>query len=275
MYNINEIQDFKYITFPSFEEYDDIFHCFTTRAGGVSEGSFASMNIGFSTGDNDENVKRNIEIMAERLNLNVDDIVETHQTHTNNIMYVTEEHKGRIFTEGIENNIKNIDGIYTDKTNLTLMSFHADCTPVFLYDPIKKVIGLAHAGWRGTVQNIGGVMVKAFINDFNSDPKDIKAAIGPSLCKECFEVDEDVKDLFVATDESFMDFMDTKGIKYYFNLWEINKYLLLKEGLRGENIEISGICTKCRNDLLFSHRGQGGKRGLMTGLLMMKKLPPL
>lgn len=289
MYNINEIQDFKYITFPSFEKYDEIFHGFTTRAGGVSEGSFASMNLGFSTGDNNENVRRNIEIMAEKLNLNVDDIVETHQTHTNNIMYVTEENKkerghtstnGKPPKEGVKEcpqiertergQLKDIDGLYTDKKNLVLMSFHADCTPVFLYDPVKKVIGIVHAGWRGTIQNIAGVMVRAFIKDFNSEPKDIKAAIGPSLCKECFEVDEDVKDLFVATDESFMNFMETKGVKYHFNLWEINKYLLLKEGLKEENIEISGICTKCRNDLFFSHRGQGGKRGLMTGLLMMK-----
>lgn len=269
MYNINEIQDFKYITFPSFEEYDDIFHCFTTRAGGVSEGTFASMNLGFSTGDDDKNVKRNIEIMAERLNLDIDNIVETHQTHTNNIMYVTDEHKGKVL-ELTDSNLKDIDGVYTDKRNLILMSFHADCTPVFFYDPVKKVIGLAHAGWRGTVQNIGGVMAKALIKDFNSDPKDIKVAIGPSLCDLCFEVDKDVADLFLATDVKFKDFMETKGVKYYFNLWEINKYLLLKEGLKEENIEIAGICTKCRNDLFFSHRGQGGKRGLMTGLLMMK-----
>ncbi len=269
MYNINEIQDFKYITFPSFEKYDDIFHGFTTRAGGVSEGSFASMNLGLSTGDNDGNVRRNIEIMAERLNIDAGDIVETHQTHTNNIMYVTQEHKGKIYSEENER-IRDIDGLYTDKKNLVLMSFHADCTPVFLYDPVKKVIGMVHAGWRGTIQNIAGVMVRAFIKDFDSAPEDIRAVIGPSLCRDCFEVDEDVKDLFVATDERFTDFMDKRGIKYYFNLWEINKYLMMKEGMRTENIEISGACTKCRNDLFFSHRGQGGKRGLMTGLLMLK-----
>lgn len=269
MYNINEIQDFKYITFPTFEKYNDILHGFTTRAGGVSEGSFASMNLGFSTGDIDENVSKNIEIMAERLSINVDDIVETHQTHTNNIMYVTEEHKGKIFSEENER-IRDIDGIYTDKRNLVLMSFHADCTPVFFYDSVKKVIGLAHAGWRGTIQNIAGSMVKAFVNDFNSDPKDIKAAIGPSLCWDCFEVDEDVKDLFVAADKKFIEFVRKRGNKYYFDLWKINEYLMLKEGMKEENIEISGVCTKCRNDLFFSHRGQGGKRGLMTGILMMK-----
>lgn len=270
MYTINEIKDFKYITFPSLEKHNDIFHCFTTRAGGVSEGPFSSMNIGFGTGDSSENVKKNMEIMINRLKLDIDNIVETHQTHTNNCVYVTEEHKGKVLLEYSQTGMKDIDGIYTDKKNITLMSFHADCTPIFLYDPVKRVIGLAHAGWRGTVQNIGGIMIRKFKEMFNSDPKDIIAAIGPSLCQNCFEVDEDVKDLFLENDKHFNDFMIQKGVKYHFDLWEINKYLLLKEGLDKQNIEISGACTKCRNDLFFSHRGQGGKRGLMAGLIMMK-----
>ncbi|MGD9568796.1 MAG: peptidoglycan editing factor PgeF [Sedimentibacter sp.] len=267
MYNLNENQGFKYITFPSFEKYDNLVHCFTTRKGGVSQGSFESMNIGFSTGDRDENIKRNIEIMAENLGINVEDIVETNQTHTNNIKYVTEEHKGRVFGETA---FKDVDGIYTDKRNLALMSFHADCTPVFFYDPVKKVIALAHAGWRGTLLNIAGIMVKALVKNFNSDPKDIITAIGPSLGACCFEVDKDVADMFLDENEELKKFMEIKGIKYHFNLWEINKYLLMREGIKEENIEISGICTKCNNDMFFSHRVQGGKRGLMAGILMMK-----
>lgn len=267
MYKLNEIEDFEYITFPTFEKYDDLLHCFTTRKGGVSRGSFESMNIGFSTGDSNENVKRNIEIMAERLSIKVDDIVETNQTHTNTIKYVTEEHKGKVFEESP---FKDVDGIYTDKRKLVLMSFHADCTPVFFYDSVKKVIGLAHAGWRGTLLNIAGKMVKAFVNDFNSDPKDIKTAIGPSLGSCCFEVDKDVADLFLSENEDYRNFMKIRGPKYHFNLWGINKYLLMKEGINEENIEVSGICTKCNNDLFFSHRGQGGKRGLLAGILMMK-----
>jgi YfiH family protein len=267
MYTLNEKQDFKYITFPSFENYNDIIHCFTTRKGGVSSGAFESMNVGFSTGDSDANVKRNIEIMAERLGINVYDIVETNQTHTNTVKYVTEQHKGRVFGE---TTFKDVDGIYTDKKNLALMSFHADCTPVFFYDPIKKVIALAHAGWRGTLLNIVGIMVRALVNDFNSDPKDIKIAIGPSLGSCCFEVDKDVADMFLDENKEFIKYMEIKEPKYHFNLWEINKYLLMKEGIKEENIEISGICTKCNNDMFFSHRGQGGKRGLLSGILMMK-----
>lgn len=267
MYTLNEIQDFKYITFPTFEKHTDLLHCFTTRKGGISEGFFESMNIGFSTGDRDENVKRNIEIMAEKLNINVENIVETNQTHTNNIKYVTDEYKGYVFKDSP---FKDVDGIYTDKRNLVLMSFHADCTPVFYYDPVKKVIALAHAGWRGTLFNITGKMVIELVNKFDSDPKDIITAIGPSLGSCCFEVDKDVADLFLAENKEFGKYMEFKNPKYHLNLWKINKYLLMKEGIKEENIELSSLCTKCNNNMFFSHRGQGGKRGLLAGILMMK-----
>lgn len=267
MYNLNEIQDFKYLTFPSLEKHEHLFHCFTTRLGGVSEGQFASMNLGFGTGDKEENVSENYKIMAEKLNIKIEDIVETDQTHTNNIRYVTEKDKGRAMKEP---DYTNVDGLFTDKKNIALMTFHADCTPLFFYDPIKEVIGMAHAGWRGTLQNIAGEMVKAFINDFNCDAANIKSVIGPSLGSCCFEVDKDVADMFISADKKYKDFMKIKGEKYHFDLWEINKYNMIKEGMKESNIEISGLCSKCHNDLLFSHRGQKGKRGLMCGIIMMK-----
>lgn len=267
MYNLNEIQDFKYLTFPSLEKHENLFHCFTTRLGGVSEGQFASMNIGFGTGDKEENVSENYKIMAEKLNIKIEDIVETDQTHTNNIRYVTEKDKGRAMKEP---DYTDVDGLFTDKKNIALMTFHADCTPLFFYDPVKEVIGMAHAGWRGTLQNIAGEMVKAFINDFNCDAANIKSVIGPSLGSCCFEVDKDVADMFITADLKYKDFMKIKGEKYHFDLWEINKYNMIKEGMKESNIEISGLCSKCHNDLLFSHRGQKGKRGLMCGIIMMK-----
>jgi YfiH family protein len=203
----------------------------------------------------------------ERLGINIEDIVETAQTHTNNIMYVDENHKGRAMKDP---KYTDIDGIYTDKKNLALMSFHADCNAVFFYDPVKKLIGLSHAGWRGTMSNITGKMVKA-LTELGSNPSDIKAAISPSLGRCCFEVDKDVAELFISTDIKYKEFMVTMGEKYHFDLWEINKFNMIKEGMNEKNIEIAGLCTKCRNDLFFSHRGQKGKRGLMSGIIMMKQ----
>lgn len=267
MYKLNELQDFKYLTFPSLEEHENLFHCFTTRLGGVSEGQFASMNLGFGTGDNEENVSKNYKIMAQKLNIKIEDIVETDQTHTSNIRYVTEKDKGRAMKEPY---YEDVDGLFTDKKNIALMTFHADCTPLFFYDSAKEVIGIAHAGWRGTLQNIAGIMVKAFIKKFGSDPENIKSAIGPSLGQCCFEVDKDVADMFISADLKYKDFMKMNGEKYHFDLWEINKYNMMKEGMKTSNIEISGLCSKCHNDLLFSHRGQKGRRGLMCGIIMMK-----
>lgn len=268
MYTLNEIDEFKYITLPSLEKYDDLFHCFTTRFGGVSEGNFSSMNLGMSTDDNRSYINKNYEILSQKLSINLHDIVKTCQSHTANIRYTTEKDKGKIFdkTPGY----KDVDGLITDKKNIALSTSHADCTPIFFYDPQKKVIGMAHAGWRGTVENITGKMIQQFINDFGSKPEDIIAAIGPSLGQCCFEVDKDVAETFLSVNKQYENFMEIIGNKYNFDLWAINKYIMINEGLKVENIEISGLCTKCNNDLFFSHRGQKGKRGLMLGIIMMK-----
>ena len=268
MYKINEENKFKYLTFSSLEKYTELLHCFTTRLGGVSEGFFASMNLGMSTDDNVENIYINYEILSRTLSLNLFDMVKTSQTHTANIRYATEEDKGKIFDETPGYN--DVDGLITDKKNIAISTSHADCTPIFFYDPVKKVIGMAHAGWRGTIKNIAGIMVQKFVMDFNSNPKDIIAVIGPSLGQCCFEVDKDVAEIILSTNKDYEKFMKIKGIKYHFDLWTINKYILLNEGLKEENIEISELCTKCNNDLFFSHRGQKGKRGLMSGIIMMK-----
>lgn len=266
MYKINEKGSFEYLTFPILDEYDEVLHCFTTRKGGVSQGPYESMNLGMGTGDDEERVRKNYYIMAEKLGIDLGDLVETDQTHTSNIRYVTEEDKGRAM---MDPEYTDVDGLYTDKKNLALMSFHADCNAVFFYDPVKKLIGLSHAGWRGTMLNITGKMIRA-LGELGSRPSDLVGAISPSLGPCCFEVDKDVADLFISSDIKYKDFMVTKGQKYHFDLWEINKYNMVKEGMDEGNIQIAGLCTKCRNDLFFSHRGQKGKRGLMSGLIMMK-----
>nr|WP_312577274.1 peptidoglycan editing factor PgeF [Sedimentibacter sp.] len=268
MYKINEKNKFKYLTFSSLEKYLDLFHCFTTRLGGVSEGCYESMNLGMRTDDKVENIYKNYEILADSLSINLRDMVKAYQTHTSNIRYVTEDDKGKIYDE--TPGYKDVDGLITDKQNIILSTSHADCTPIFFYDPVRRVIGMAHAGWRGTVKNIAGNMIQKFAEDFNSNPKDIIAVIGPSLGQCCFEVDKDVAEIILSTNKDYEEFMEIKGIKYHFDLWAINKYILLSQGLKSENIEISGLCTKCNNDLFFSHRGQKGKRGLMSGIIMMK-----
>lgn len=268
MYRINEVDKFKYLTFSSLEKYDELFHCFTTRHGGVSTGAFASMNLGMSTGDEKSDIEKNYEILSEKLYINLENMVKSDQTHSSNIKYVNDEYKGRIFDE--KYCYTDVDGLITDKKNIALATSHADCTPIFFYDSIKKIIGMAHAGWRGTVDDIAGKMADRFINDFNSNPEDINAVIGPSLGQCCFEVDEDVYRIFMNINPEYKQYLKVSGSKYYFDLWAINKSILIKKGLNEENIETAGLCTKCNNDLFFSHRGQKGKRGIMLGIIMMK-----
>jgi len=268
MYKINEQDKFKYITFSSLEKYPELFHCFTTRLGGASEGCYTSMNLGLSTEDDIEHIVRNYETLSENLSFNLYDMVKTCQTHSSSIKYATDEDKGKIFNK--TPGYSDVDGLITDKKNIIIATSHADCTPIFFYDSVKKVIGMAHAGWRGTIKNIAGNMVQKFVKDFNCNPKDIVAVIGPSLGQCCFEVDEDVAEMILSINKDYKQFMEVKGIKYHFDLWAINKYILLNEGLEERNIEISELCTKCNNDLFFSHRGQKGKRGLMLGILGMR-----
>lgn len=269
MYEMNESGEFKYITFPVLNRFPKLLHCFTTRFGGVSEGPFASMNMGTSTGDDIDKVYANYAILADKLSIKMEDIVKTNQTHTANIRYVTLADKGKNFRVGVD--FADVDGLMTDEAGIPLVTTHADCTPVLIYDSVKNIAGVAHAGWRGTVKNIAGNMVSRFVNDFGSDPADISAAIGPSLGQCCFEVDEDVAEVFLNADIKYEAYMKKRGVKYYIDLWGINEYLLLKEGVREENIDISNLCTKCRNDMFFSHRGQNGKRGVMAAVVMLRE----
>lgn len=267
MGKINTIEDLKYITFSSLEKYDNLFHCFTTRFGGISNDCYESMNLGMRVDDNLDNVLKNYEILSEKLNIGIDSIVKTHQTHTNNIRYVTEIDKNKLYNN--DPGFTNVDGLITDKENISLFTYHADCTPIFFYDPVNRVIGMAHSGWKGTIKKIGANMIDEFTKKFNSDPKNIKIVIGPSLCQNCFEVDRDVYDIFIEENKDYKKFMYQKSSKYYFNLKEINKYMLLEKNVREDNIQISNMCTKCSSHMFFSHRSQGEKHGLMAGIMKM------
>lgn len=268
-YNINKHKDVIFLTFKSLEKYSDIIHCFTSRMGGVSEGCYESLNLGFDIGDAECNVQKNYEILASSLNIDIDCFTTTSQTHTSNIMVVEKSDRGKGLTK--IKDYDNVDGLITNIENIALITKHADCTPVLFYDPIKKVIGAAHAGWKGTLQDISGKMIDMFRNIYGSDSKNIIACIGPSLCQDCFEVDLDVASMFLDTNEEYRQCMFFRNNKAYIDLWEINKFQLLDKGLKKENVSCMELCTKCNNNLFFSHRGQKGKRGLMVSLIMLKE----
>ena len=159
------------------------------------------------------------------------------------------------------------------KKNVCLVTFFADCVPLFFVDPVKGVIGLTHSGWRGTVGKIGLETVRVMKDEFGCDPGDILAAVGPSICQDCYEVSEDVIDKFKENfDKKYWDalFYKKENGKYQLDLWKANEIVFLEAGITKEHMAISNICTHCNSDVFYSHRTTGDKRGNMCGFLALK-----
>lgn len=261
-----------FLQFSALKECGIVTHGFSTRMGGVSEGIYASMNLSYTRGDKDEAVTENFVRFAKALEVCPENYVFSDQTHTTNIRVITEEDKGKGFVK--PRDYQDIDGLVTNVKELVLSTFYADCVPLYFVDPKQKAIGLSHSGWKGTVGQIGKKTVETMEREYGSKPEDILAAIAPSICRECYEVSEDVAEEFkkIFPKEEHENIMDDKGNgKYQLDLWECNKRILLGAGIREENLSVTNICTCCNSELLFSHRASQGKRGNLGAFLMLKQ----
>ena len=241
-------------------------HCFTTRFGGVSSGELDSLNIGIHRGDQWENVLRNHEILGETLGFDPKNAVLSHQTHTDIVLQVGERERGAgLF--GPE--LPECDALITNHPGTALVIFTADCTPILLHDPVTGAVGAAHAGWRGTASSIAGKTVEAMVCAYGSDPKNIRAAIGPNIGQCCFETHEDVpaamREAFGPEAEAFIR---RDGEKYHVDLKRINAMVLRRAGV--EQIDISTDCTACQCRRFWSHRITGGLRGSQGAIIVCK-----
>lgn len=255
-----------YLIYPLFENTGIVNHGFSTRLGGVSTGCFASMNISTTRGDNPEAVVKNRELIAQAIGVNVQDFTYTHQTHTTNVSVVRAEDRGTQFME--------TDGLITDVPGICLVTFFADCVPLYFVDPVKRAIGLSHSGWRGTVNKMGKVTVEKMTEVFGSAPGDILAAVGPSICQDCYEVSADVIEKFKENFEEELWsklFYEKRNGKYQLNLWEANKQVFLEAGISEDHMAVTNLCTHCNPDILFSHRMTGNKRGNLSAFLALKR----
>ncbi len=257
----------QYLTLPALSGYAGLRHLFTTRYGGVSSGCTASWNFGAWSLDSEANILRNYEILAETLGVAPNRLVRTDQTHTTNIRVVTEADAGKGITR--PRDYSDVDGLVTDVKGIVLVTGHADCNALYFYDPVKAVIGLAHSGWRGTLNGIGAAMVETMRMQYGCNPADLVAGLGPALCQTCFEVDPDVAQRFFKKDPAYAQFAVQKGIKYHIDLKQVIRYDLLSAGVLAAQFHDMGLCTKCRKDLFFSHRGHQGKRGIMAAAMML------
>lgn len=264
---INKKREIVYLTFPAFEETGVVEHLFTTRCGGVSEGIFGTMNLSYTRGDKKEAVDENYRRIAKLLNCDVADIVCSDQTHTTNIRKVTKADCGKGVVR--EKDYTDVDGLITDEEGIALATFYADCVPLYFLDPVKRVIGLAHSGWRGTVSRIGAKMITMMVEEYGSEIENILAAVGPSICQDCYEVSEDVACEFR---KEFGDEVLAEGKepgKYQLDLWKANELVFLQAGLSPGQITITDICTCCNSELLFSHRASKGQRGNLGAFLKL------
>lgn len=265
---VREKGDVVYLTYPSLERLDMVRHGFSTRLGGVSQGIYASMNLSFSRGDERGAVLENYRRIADAIGFDLECIVTSDQTHTANVRVVTEADRGCGLTRARP--YQDVDGMITNVPGLMLATFYADCVPLYLVDPVKKAVGLSHSGWKGTVGKIGLATVQAMEREYGTDPKDLVAAVGPSICQECYEVSEDVIGEFErAFSRDLWDklFYRKPDGKYQLDLWEANRQVFIEAGVDAAQITLPGICTCCNPQFLFSHRASKGKRGNLGAFL--------
>lgn len=261
-------ESLEYLTFPLLERTGIIGHLFSTRIGGVSRGECATMNFSVERDENRENVLENYRRIAKVLDCQVADMVASHQTHTTNIRRMTWADKGKGILR--TRDYADVDGMVTDEPGLVLNTFYADCVPLYFVDPIHHAIGLAHSGWRGTVGRMGERMVETMEAQFGSRPEELYAAIGPSICRDCYEVSEDVAVQFIRM---LGDQVATPGKepgKHQLDLWLANELILRQAGLLPSHIAVTDICTCHNSQYLFSHRASGGRRGSLAAFLMLK-----
>ena len=260
--------DVAYLTYNALDKIDFIHHAFSTRLGGVSVGSKESMNLSFEHDDFDK-VTENYHRFCDAAGFDFSSLVASSQDHHTFVRVCTSNEKGI----GIyrEKDIESVDALVTNEKGVTLVTYYADCTPIFFIDTKNKCIGLAHSGWRGTVAKIAEKVVCTMRENYNTDPKDLVCAIGPAISKCCYEVDKACADHFYALGLDDSRFVFSKGnTKYMVDMLECNRQILVSCGVKNENIIISDLCTKCNSDLLWSHRATNGDRGTMSAFLVLK-----
>ena len=246
-----------YYSFKNLDNTGLVKNAFSTRLGGVSSGCYESLNLGYNRGDNDENVDENYRRLGGVLGIDINNTTSSHQTHETNIYTVN------LPTQ----NLEGIDALLTNKKNMPILTYYADCVPLLFLDVQKRIIANAHSGWQGTLKNMASAVVQRMTAEFGSSPADILVGIGPSISQKNFEVDSDVADDFLAKLPQCEPFIEKRGNKFHIDLWALNELLLVEAGILKQNIEIANICTYENETEFFSHRRSGIKRGSMVAIM--------
>lgn len=240
-------------------------HAFCTRRGGVSEGHFVSLNLSQKEGDSKENVRCNWKILAQAFNLEITQFFVVNQVHGEKILTIDRPLSDFLIPEPPQ-----FDAIITDQPGVAIGIKTADCVPILFVDRVKRIVAVAHAGWRGTALTIAAKLVDALITGFDCRTDDLIAAIGPAIGPCCYQVDEPVFDAMKTQKgrESFLS-SDREQRKWMLDLSLANRLQIIGKGVPDRNISIANYCTSCHRDMFYSHRGEGGNTGRQLNFIML------
>ncbi len=239
---------------------------FTSRHEGVSRPPYNSLNLGINTQDQQSNVEGNRSLLARAFGVSQEALVTPRQVHGIDILVINEPNEDYSHFLSVEG-----DAVITNQPNVMIGVCVADCVPILLCDPEKKVIAAVHAGWKGTAGKLVAKVVAGMKSEFGCNPATVQAAIGPCIQKCCYEVDGPVKQAFVQSDIAWASFAEMCGEgKWKLDLAATNRELLLLAGLSADAVQVSEQCTCCHSELFFSYRRDKDEAGRQMGFIMLK-----
>ncbi len=261
MYQIS-VQNLPVLRIRAFDPYPYLSHAVFTRRGGISQGPYRSLNLSIAVGDDPQVVAKNFEQACQVVNTTPAQTVSCHLIHSADILTINKANRRRVMGKA--------DGLITADPDIYLAMRFGDCTPLIFFDPVRRAIGVAHAGWRGTMKNAAGATIREMVNQLGCRPQDIIAVIGPAIGPCCYEVGPEVittaAKAFDDPDHLFI-WRNGRTNRAYFDMWTANQQQLAASGV--QQIIQSGLCTACHTDLFFSHRaekGHTGRFGVIIGL---------
>jgi YfiH family protein len=252
---VQQSQGLSYFQFPDIAS-PSVVHGVFTRLGGVSRPPWDSLNLGGTVGDDPTAVRENLARLVSAVGFNISQLAQVRQIHSAKTVRIDRPVDA----------LKQADAMITSKPGLLLLMRFADCVPILFSDPENKAVGIAHAGWQGTLKGVASQVVTAMVREYGSDPAKLVVGIGPSIGPDHYQIGPDVSKLVVDVyGKRAPDVLEWQGDDVKFNLWEANKINLEMAGVR--NIDVGGICTGCHLDLWFSHRAENGRTGRFAAVI--------
>lgn len=270
MLTLQKKKSIEYLQSPLLSNCDFLEHAFCTRRGGASQEDYESLNMSFREGDEELRVLSNWNRLAAAFDIPLEQFLVVNQVHGDAILVIN-QHGSYFSTRGE----LSYDAIVTTRSDLAICIKTADCVPVFIVDKAKKVIAAVHAGWKGTALEISAKVIRLMIGQYRCRPHDILAAIGPSIGKCCYEIDQATADAFRGQNSSELFLHSGPGKdKWMLDLVKANCRQIQEAGIPKDNMEVSGYCTACNQEMFFSHRGSGGITGRQVNFMMIRADSP-